>query len=342
MSNTERAERIVLVDYLRGIAAAMVAWFHLTNGYDSWVASTGTHGWLGVEIFFVISGFAITFALSRDGEGWSARRFGDFMISRLIRLEPPYIASVLITVALLYLSAMVPGFQGEQPQVQLPQLLSHIAYLIPLTPYEWLQPVYWTLTYEFVFYIVAGLTFPVLLWRGGRMFFCLGAGIVTALVVLNLLSPLVLLFVMGVAACRTVLGQDRWWFGGFIVLVATLAMALAGYGLQGVAGLVTAALIAAHKFLPKPTGPVAAILRFLGLISYSLYLVHVPIGGRIVNLGNRFVETPLQQLALSALAFLVSCATAFAFWWLLERPALRAAHNFRRRSLAAAQRTGCS
>ncbi len=58
------AEKIHVVEYLRGVAALGVAWFHMTNTYGpGFVASFGSLGWLGVDVFFVISGFVIPYSL---------------------------------------------------------------------------------------------------------------------------------------------------------------------------------------------------------------------------------------------------------------------------------------
>jgi len=63
----------------------------------------------------------------------------------------------------------------------------------------------------------------------------------------------------------------------------------------------------------------------LGAISFSLYLIHVPVGGRVVNLGRRFVETELGELLLSAVALLVCLVTAYLFYIVFERPSQRLA-----------------
>lgn len=112
--------RIEVVEALRGIAALAVAWFHFTNGGqllpDGWLKDSGRYGWLGVEIFFVISGFIIPYSMLRGGFRFP-RDVGVFVAKRLIRLEPPYLVAIAIVIVLGYLSALAPGFRGASPQV---------------------------------------------------------------------------------------------------------------------------------------------------------------------------------------------------------------------------------
>jgi peptidoglycan/LPS O-acetylase OafA/YrhL len=67
-------QRLPVLDMLRGIASFAVCWFHLTNGNVAFLPagilkSSGAYGWLGVEVFFVISGFVIPYALERSRYG---------------------------------------------------------------------------------------------------------------------------------------------------------------------------------------------------------------------------------------------------------------------------------
>jgi peptidoglycan/LPS O-acetylase OafA/YrhL len=80
----------------------------------------------------------------------------------------------------------------------------------------------------------------------------------------------------------------------------------------GAATALVLTLVKAPEFRP---------LTALGAISYSLYLLHVPIGGRIVNLGQRFGHGTLFDLTLSLAALAASLAAAFVFYRLIEAPA---------------------
>src|SRR5260370_41397871 len=63
--------RVEIVDPLRGLAALAVAWFHFTNGSGfvktEWLQASGEYGWLGVDVFFVISGFVIPHSMYCGG-----------------------------------------------------------------------------------------------------------------------------------------------------------------------------------------------------------------------------------------------------------------------------------
>lgn len=112
MSQT-RPSRLDNIDILRGVASLAVCWFHLTNtyGHDSIARIYGQLGWLGVEVFFVLSGFIIPYAMFNVGytfaDGWKT-----FISKRLLRIEPPYLMSILLVFVLWHGSFMMPGFRG--------------------------------------------------------------------------------------------------------------------------------------------------------------------------------------------------------------------------------------
>src|ERR1700704_4918895 len=85
---------LTTLDGLRGLAAFSVCWYHLTgfSFFDPWLRASGIHGSLGVEVFFVISGFIIPFALYRGK--YRVRNFGRFLAKRVTRLDPPYFATI--------------------------------------------------------------------------------------------------------------------------------------------------------------------------------------------------------------------------------------------------------
>ena len=152
------------VDALRGLAALSVCFFHFTNGTHfraaSYLAPAGAYGWLGVEVFFVISGFIVPNAMLRAGYTLSA--WPTFMVKRLIRLEPPYLVSIAIVMLLGIASTMAPGFLGFPIDWTPAQVAGHLGYLNTFLGLPWLNPVYWSLAIEFQFYVLIGLAMPAL------------------------------------------------------------------------------------------------------------------------------------------------------------------------------------
>ncbi len=314
------AHRIPLIDHLRGIAALSVAWFHMTGGYDSWVRLTGSGGWLGVEAFFVISGFVIPYALGSGKHPYRLQSFPTFVARRLVRLEPPYLASIVLVVGLNFLASTVPYFRGPPPTIEQLQLAAHLFYLVPLTSYDWIQPVYWTLAFEFVFYLVIGLIFPFIGNEQQKWQARLLAVAVVTLAGLGVISHLLALFVMGFIVFRRLSVHDGLGWTVFLLGACVAAMAIRGAIDAAIVGALTALVILFHRSIPTIGGRAGAMLTGLGTISYSLYLVHAPIGGKVVNLGQRFVEGGAAEFCLSLLALAASLLAAALFWQLIERP----------------------
>lgn len=324
--------RIEVVEQLRGIAALSVAWFHLTNQHGDWVTSSGTYGWLGVEAFFVISGFVIPLSLSADWQQKGNRAIPGFLLRRFIRIEPPYLLSVLVVVLLNTVASYAPSFQGQPNEVSFAQVLWHIAYLIPLTNYDWLQPVYWSLAFEFLFYLTVAIAIRIFASNHGRLLI-LGYAVFLCAIALGFASSFLGLFGMGCLVFRARMGLDRNAWAGFAIALTGAAMISTGDLAQALVGLVTAGIIFLPSWSQGLVSPLGRVLSKLGKISFSLYLLHVPIGGKIVNLGRRWLTSPEEHLLLSLVALGASLLAATIFWRLVELPCLKAAAAIRSKQL---------
>jgi peptidoglycan/LPS O-acetylase OafA/YrhL len=315
-----RAGRISTVDCLRGVAALVVVWFHMTNGNTEayapdWLRASGRDGWLGVEVFFVISGFVIPYALHRAA--YHLHDYGRFLLRRIIRLDPPYFVSIALTIALAYVSAAVPGFRGQQPSYPLPLLLSHIAYANRFFGFRSINVVYWSLSLEFQYYLLVGLTFPLV----GNRRRAIRIAALAALGAAALASPNMLLvfrwlflFELGILAFyrrERLVGVPGYLAGVALAAAGTYVTLGPEVAVVGVATTLVIAFVVVRNRL----------LLFLGDISYSLYLVHVPIGGRIINAGTRFRLGPTSATLLALTALGVSVGAAYVFHRLIERPA---------------------
>jgi peptidoglycan/LPS O-acetylase OafA/YrhL len=323
-------DRIEILDGLRGFAALWVAWFHFTHGSGLFhagpVLASGNYGWLGVEIFFVISGFVIPYSMLNGGYR-GLEDAGAFMLKRIVRLDPPYITAVLLCLALLYLSAAAPGFKGPSPHVTVGQILLHLGYLNAFAGRPWLNPVFWTLAIEFQFYLAMVVLFPLLAGRAIHrgLGLCLMAALALALPQSNLLFHFLGLFAVGAAAFhyRMRLTPAAWTIVAMSALSIVNGVAL---GLPAALAGLVAGMLAAFANPPR-----LRVLSWLGAISYSLYLLHVPIGGRVMNLAGRLPEA--WHAPALAVALGVSLVSAYAFYRLIELPSQRLSKHvsYRRR-----------
>lgn len=330
MSDAVRAPgRLHTVDLLRGLAALSVAIFHTTNGNPTLMAGeplaqAGAWGWLGVDVFFVISGFVIPYALERGG--YRLRDAGRFLAKRIVRIDPPFFATIALTLVLGWVSTQVPGFRGQPFRVDGVALLLHVGYLTELFGRTWVLPAFWTLALEFQYYLAMALLFPLVhharaVVRHLTVAAIAGASLVVtarpvvpawgAWFALGILAHAVRSgrlgrapFVAAVLACAAIIGTQHTWVQG----------AVAG----------STALVIAFVDLERPR------LATLGAISYSLYLVHEPVGGRVVNLATHFAgRTPWVNAAVVVASLAVSLATAWVMYRLVERPSQQLAARIR-------------
>ncbi|MEW2104781.1 acyltransferase [Streptomyces cellulosae] len=155
----ERGNRIVVLDALRLVAALMVVFYHYVAFGEGWdgpqaqlfpvLFRPSAYGWLGVHLFFMISGFVICMSC------WG-RTVPDFFTSRVIRLFPAYWLGVLATTAVVTLA---PG--GLAPHAWRDVLVNLTMLQWPVAV-EHVDGVYWTLWAEMRFYLL----FALVVWRG--------------------------------------------------------------------------------------------------------------------------------------------------------------------------------
>ncbi|MFZ1773967.1 MAG: acyltransferase [Rhizobiaceae bacterium] len=158
------ADRVVLLDALRLLAALSVVAFHyLYRGAaaDGYLAVTYPEAapmarflYLGVNLFFLISGFVITW--SAEGRSWT-----DFAIARFARLYPGHVAAMSVTFTVCLLAAH-PAFP-----VNSTGYLANLTMAAPLFGQPFMDGVYWTILLEIIFYFwVALLILSGLFERG--------------------------------------------------------------------------------------------------------------------------------------------------------------------------------
>jgi peptidoglycan/LPS O-acetylase OafA/YrhL len=302
--------RVDALDGLRGVAVAAVVVHHAR---PEWLPG----GWLGVDVFFVLSGFLIT-SLLLDRR----RALGDFWARRARRLVP----ALVVVLTALAITARVDGDATRDGALRadgLASLASVVnwrfvaggdAYFDRFADPSPLRHL-WSLSVEGQYYLVWPFLLALVVRRGRR--FGGGATLVAAVA-----SALAMALVADVD--RAYYGTDTHAHG----LLAGSALALFGLRLPVAAGraglgalavafatverveLIPVAVLATACVVASPGARVLgwAPLRGLGRISYGVYLWHWPV---LVLL-----DAPLAAQLAATLAL------ALASWWVVERPVL--------------------
>jgi peptidoglycan/LPS O-acetylase OafA/YrhL len=331
------SKRIDGLDFLRGIASLAVCWFHLTSYHfptsDGWaysaIRSSGSYGWLGVEVFFVISGFVIPYSLHRAGYDLSG--YTKFVWKRIVRLDPPYLVTLVLLLALAYAFAIYTGrpVEVEGAPITLTRLLLHLGYLNMFFGYEWLNPSFWTLAIEFQYYLMMGLLFPLLNSRNRIVRWAsIAAFAVPALFtshriitggvpISSFIFHFAFLFVMGIVTFHwwaKLIGRNEYLIG----LIAATAGAFFSVGLIPTLAGIFAVLII--NFYNQRT----IISEFFGNISYSLYLLHWPLGHLTLSIvGARVLgaNNDLSKVLTLFIALVVCFISSYVLFRFVERPA---------------------
>jgi peptidoglycan/LPS O-acetylase OafA/YrhL len=152
-------QRFALVDTLRGFAALFVMFHHafeaghvagLMTNLPKRVSHLMRQGDVGVAVFFVLSGFAISHSLASSRV--TLPFVGRFMLRRSLRLEPPYWLAIALVICFAHLSARV--LSKQMPLFPPGQIAAHIFYLQEILGYPHINIVFWTLCQEVQFYLV--------------------------------------------------------------------------------------------------------------------------------------------------------------------------------------------
>ena len=330
MPSRARATRLLELDALRGCAALAVVAFHLTTRFVELYKPVQSPSWqfadghLGVNLFFIISGFVIFMTLDRT------QRPMDFVVSRFSRLFPAYWCAIVLTFSITHLL----GLPGKTVSIWAAMGNTVMLHNLVFVPH--VDGVYWTLEVELLFYFGMYLLFrggrlrrvfeTMLLLLALRLVYVLSAQVFGVDLSWTLSRLLILLylpwFALGVAIYRLVAPSPSMPAGRCTMLAATalLTLFVADSPSRAALGLALALLVwaAASGRLPWLRNPV---LVWFGSVAYPLYLLHENIGWSIQL---QVIAMGLGTDASVVIAAGAAVALAAAVHYLVEAPAMAA------------------
>lgn len=327
------SSRVNEIDLLRFLAAFCVVIFHYAfRGYAAegrsdlpypLLAPIAKYGYLGVELFFLISGFVILMTAARGD-------LRSFAVSRFVRLYPAFWACCTIT----FVAILLIG--GGRYSASITQYLVNMTMLSGFVGVPSIDGVYWSLFVELQFYglIAALLLIGRIHQAQGFLLLWLGATILLEFVPINALRFLLIAdysayFIAG-AMCFLI------WSSGmtlmrmaaiFLSLLLALHGALGGlaqferhYSTQMnlfvITGIITTYFVVMLLIATRRIGFLGR-RRWLiaGALTYPLYLIHQNLGFMIFNLAYPVIN----QHVLFWGTILLMLGTAYAVHVLIER-----------------------
>jgi peptidoglycan/LPS O-acetylase OafA/YrhL len=332
-------ERYNMLDGWRGLAALGVLFHHLG------IADIGTES---VMLFFVISGYCITAAAETGLR--RGLRFRSFMWRRVRRIYPPYLLAFCFFVVTRLVRVAVGGKEFHLTPIQWLQNITLTQWLsIPFGPpmaaldnRTNAVAAFWSLQYEEQFYLIVAM---LMLLRASSMRVITALLIGTSLVYVFCFGPratgffLDYWFHFGLGAavfyrlCRMPPTFSRHMLDAALVLAAAAAWVLAVSNampgprpvlMEISVTLTFAVVLIVVRRVDRlfAAGMPGRLLMALGLISYSLYLVHQFNLMLVQGVAQRLTGSAANSTAVLSISVVFHLAIATVFWFFCERPFL--------------------
>jgi peptidoglycan/LPS O-acetylase OafA/YrhL len=311
MSNQLIRRELGALTGVRFLAALLVFLFHMQIRLGSpylkfRLDNIIGQGALGVNLFFVLSGFLLTYSQMSDfslGQSVTAEYYKKFMIKRFARIYPAYFLGLLLTLVINCVLNVYPdGFFAA-----LGLDLFMIQSFFPNLAMVWYGGGAWSVSVELLFYLILPFILPIILRVQDvtRLYIMLITLTILASVpgIINNIYPKIITFQMvypfafarlpeflcGVVTALLVF-RFNWkiavstccvFVSILVVYLMFLANRFSGYTVHNIIALPAIISVICLCAQPKPTNLMtwlnSGIMKYLGKISYSFYIAQLPI-----------------------------------------------------------------
>lgn len=346
-------QRFPLIDLLRALAALLVVCYHVIV-HANWTEFPTTGplmlprmGWIGVDLFLVISGFVIgktaIESFTRNPDGWRSL----YIERRFRRIAPLHIATVFLYALLI--SPQILTLGGDSVF----HLFSHVFFIHNLFPstYGSINGVNWSVALEMQFYMLVALSTPwlartnwlrvMMVWVGLAITWRYATTVVyvptvapvhNQIVAATMLPGTIDQFVMGICLAKLsidgrlsfTLKRFFLWTAAAIILLTvsweTFAPRSAYWYFppmiwfwRTLVSAAFAALLGVFIMIPYSGGWLTKPFRYLGEISYGIYLWHLPV---LISL---IAHTPWRGASLLKATLIGTVALSALSWHGFEK-----------------------
>jgi exopolysaccharide production protein ExoZ len=334
-----------LIQVLRGIASLFVVLFHTTQNANIYLKkdfcfNAFSFGGAGVDIFFVLSGFIITYTSVKNLN--NRDKLFPFLRRRFVRIFPAY---WMVITGFLLLQFFFASFYSTTYNFTFSNLLGTF-FLLP--GHAMVNGVSWTLSYELFFYLLFALAFII---PSKKLSLVLAVLYALAIVVLHCLGynaeqqnnwlllvtyPMNTEFIMGIIAALVIYKLPAaislpLIITGTILFLTGAVLFNNGYGfihnsfnrviVFGVPSFLIITGVA--KFELATTAKVHNVFLKLGEASYSLYLLHLPLVVAAIKIINKLgIQSNAMVHILLFVLVIIICCCSVLFFKFIEKPVI--------------------
>ena len=336
MDNSSKSKYLDVLQIFRGIAAIMVVVHHAIGSMKYYhniecpiLNYIGSFGKFGVDFFFLVSGFIISYAAFYKYSEPNA--FSNYLKSRLIRIYTPYLP---IGVFMLIVYTLLPGFSNGNRDLSVFTSLTLIPSGNPALS------VAWTLSFEISFYLLFGISFYskkvwnyfiffwlflILLFNYGKYF---DFHIVRIPITNLLFSTYNIEFILGYILSIFILQKNRINLNIvlFLTIVAAVSFLISFYFHFSIFYFSLNLLFCVFSFLLiyvsithfNLKNNKKALMMIVGNATYSIYLIHNPIQMILIRFFPK-INSVLNVVIALGVVLILSCAVGYLYYYIFEK-----------------------